>query len=70
MGGEYLNSGSCAIVVILIQDICYVVNVGDSRAVLSESNGLIIEDLSRDHKPSDAQEAERIKRAGGYISQL
>ncbi len=60
MGNEYCNTGSCAIVALLIEDICYIINVGDSRAVLSESNGTIIEDLSRDHKPTDEKEAERI----------
>jgi protein phosphatase 2C family protein 2/3 len=31
------KSGSCAIVLLIVGDICYAVNVGDSRAVLSSN---------------------------------
>jgi len=29
------RSGSCALAVLIVNDICYIANVGDSRAVLS-----------------------------------
>lgn len=61
------KSGSCAIVVLIVQDICYVANVGDSRAVLSSDSGTKCYGLSNDHKPGDDKEAERIKKAGGEI---
>jgi protein phosphatase 2C family protein 2/3 len=61
------KSGSCAIVVLIVQEECYVANVGDSRAVLSSDQGMRCIGLSNDHKPGDEKEAERIKEAGGEI---
>lgn len=61
------KSGSCAIVVLIVGDICYVANVGDSRAVMSSGRGEKAVALSVDHKPSDDAEASRIKDAGGCI---
>lgn len=63
------KSGSCAIVVLIIGDACFVANVGDSRALLSGQKGLKIYPLSRDHKPSDEHERKRIIEAGGQIYQ-
>jgi len=50
------KSGSCAIVVLIVGSICYVANVGDSRALLSGHGGDKIYALSRDHKPGDDEE--------------
>lgn len=63
------RSGSCAIVVLIVGEICYVANVGDSRAVLSSNGGQSAVALSRDHKPSDIEEYKRIIKAGGQIYQ-
>lgn len=63
------RSGSCAIVVLIVGEICYVANVGDSRAVLSSGAGQSSTALSRDHKPSDIEEYKRIVKAGGQIYQ-
>jgi protein phosphatase 2C family protein 2/3 len=63
------KSGSCAIVVLLVEDICYVANVGDSRAVMSGSLGSRTIPLSKDHKPDEEGEAKRIVEAGGKIYQ-
>ena len=61
------RSGSCAIVVLIVGEICYVANVGDSRAVLSLDGGKKVIALSRDHKPSCQDEFKRIITAGGSI---
>lgn len=47
------RSGSCAICILIVGDVCYVANVGDSRAVLSMNGGDQVQALSQDHKPSD-----------------
>lgn len=44
----------------IINDIVYVVNVGDSRVIMSIDSGNQIGVLSRDHKPDDEQEKIRI----------
>lgn len=59
------RSGSCAIVILIIGEVCFAANVGDSRALLSGSGGKKIYPLSRDHKPSDDSEKKRIIDAGG-----
>jgi serine/threonine protein phosphatase PrpC len=61
------RSGSCAIVVIIIEDACYVANLGDSRALLSEDSSTNVRVLSRDHRPDDEAEKNRIQRAGGSV---
>ena len=50
------KSGSCAIVVLIVGEQCFVANVGDSRAVLSSNQSQQVIALSRDHKPSDVNE--------------
>ena len=63
----YDYSGSCAIVVLTINDICYIANLGDSRALYSYDSGAKFYQLSRDHKPNDPKEKKRIYKAGGSI---
>lgn len=70
---DYLNSydcdksGSCILLTLIVGDECYIANVGDSRAVLSTENGKLLYSLSRDHKPTDSKEQERIMKEGGKI---
>lgn len=48
---------------------CYVANVGDSRAIMSVDGGEKIIVLSQDHKPTAEQESKRIISNGGKIYQ-
>lgn len=54
------RSGACALCVIFAGKECFVANVGDSRAVLSKKFGGEVVELTRDHKPGDKGEEERI----------
>ena len=63
------TSGSCAVVVLVVGETCYVANLGDSRAVMSGERGKKVYCLSKDHKPSDVEEKSRIEAAGGQVYQ-
>lgn len=58
--------GCTACVCLIAGDTIYCANAGDSRCVLSQNKSEV--PLSFDHKPSNPEEEERIKRAGGYVS--
>jgi len=51
----------------IIDDMAYVINVGDSRCIMSLDSGAQIAACSRDHKPDDNQERIRIQAAGGKV---
>lgn len=61
------TSGSCAIIILIIENRVYIANVGDSRAILSAKNGTKFYMLSKDHRPGDEGEYKRILDAGGKI---
>lgn len=61
------KSGSCAIITLILDDIVYVANVGDSRAIMSADRGKKIYCLSKDHKPNEPSENIRIVDNGGRI---
>ena len=67
--GNDQRSGSCAIVVLIVGEVAYVANVGDSRAFMSTDSGTKIVPLSVDHKPENEAETERIERCGGKVYQ-
>ena len=52
-----------------MENVGYVVNVGDSRAILSKHHGKETVPLSEDHKPESASEKARIVANGGQIYQ-
>ena len=62
-------SGSCAIVILIVEKKCFVANLGDSRALMTGNFGEKTYVLSRDHRPSDEKEYKRIIDAGGKIYQ-
>ena len=65
----YDKSGSCAIIALIIDNICYIANVGDSRALISLNKGKDIRVLTTDHKPNEEHESKRIILNGGKIYQ-
>jgi serine/threonine protein phosphatase PrpC len=62
------KSGSCALIVLIIDDKIYIGNVGDCRAIGSEQGGKQFYSLTKDHKPEEPSEQERITRNGGQVS--
>ncbi|CAD8143725.1 unnamed protein product [Paramecium octaurelia] len=61
-------SGSTTVIALIQQNQLWTANVGDSRAILCRnSNGWRAIPLTRDHKPSDEAEKQRILQAGGRI---
>ena len=67
--GDIDRSGSCAIVALIIDDMCYIGNTGDSRACMSADGGKQVVGLSNDHKPTDDIEMYRILTNNGRIYQ-
>jgi len=61
-----LQAGCTSVVVLLVNRTLYIANAGDSRAVISR--GGVAMALSRDHKPAQRVETNRIHLAGGFIT--
>ena len=67
---EVINkSGSCAIILLLVDNIIYIANVGDSRCLLSMNGGKKFLEVTKDHKPNSPDEKKRIELFGGKIYQ-
>ena len=63
------RSGSCAIVILFVDNIVYIANVGDSRALFSENNGKRYIEITEDHKPNNPREKKRVIKNGGHVYQ-
>ena len=63
------HSGSCAVVIIIVDKKIYIANVGDSRAILSINLGKEYIIVTEDHKPSNEKERIRIIKNGGQVYQ-
>ena len=63
------KSGSCALILLTVNNLLYIANVGDSRCLISSKNGKILKDVTRDHKPNYPYEKERIIKYNGNIYQ-
>ncbi|CAM9932080.1 unnamed protein product, partial [Hapterophycus canaliculatus] len=60
------QAGSTATTCLVIGSRLYMANVGDSRTVVCRGGKLWMASL--DHKPSRADEQERVQRAGGFVA--
>ncbi|CAD8157050.1 unnamed protein product [Paramecium pentaurelia] len=61
------KSGCCAVFALFVDNNCYVANIGDSRAIISQ--GGKGKSITVDHKPSTQEEQQRINKFGGQIYQ-
>ena len=63
------KSGSCALIMLIIKNILYIANVGDSRGIASINNGQKYISITEDHRPNSKKEEKRIINNGGFIYQ-
>lgn len=62
------DSGTTAVVALVVGNKVIVANAGDSRCVVCRQDGKVF-DMSDDHKPEDQIELERIEKAGGHVNE-
>lgn len=61
-----LTAGSTAIVALVVGNMIYMINLGDSKGlIVSGRKGVILE--TSDHKPGDPSEMQRIQQIGGNV---
>ncbi|KAJ6239154.1 phosphatase 2c [Anaeramoeba flamelloides] len=60
-----LYTGTTAVIIIIMGNFVWVVNLGDSKAVLCRNGNTI--PITKSQKPSDPEEKKRIEEAGGTV---
>lgn len=60
------NSGSTALISIQNNNIFYIANIGDSRAIINDGN--FSKQITIDHKPNVSNEYLRIRKLGGNVT--
>lgn len=68
--GNHKFSGSCALTIVVGPKFGLAINVGDSRALCSRSNGTVVEDITYDHKPEATGEFNRVIKNGGELYRM
>lgn len=63
---DLVNAGCTSVVTLIRGRDLYVANAGDSRGVMCRAGTAVA--LSYDHKPQDEVELNRIKKAGGFVT--
>lgn len=69
---QSMTSGCTCVTIYCRGNTLYVANAGDSRAVMAHKDpagghALLAKNLTRDHKPDDPEERDRIIAAGGFV---
>jgi len=67
---KFLTGGSCALILMTINDDLYIINLGDSKAILSKNKSEKIFSLNYVHSPNNLNEIQRIKKNGGEIKNI
>ncbi|XP_028394339.1 integrin-linked kinase-associated serine/threonine phosphatase 2C-like isoform X2 [Dendronephthya gigantea] len=65
-----LKDGSTAVSILVVNDVLYVANLGDSKALLcrrNEDGKYSIVSLTKDHSPTQYEERLRIQKSGGNV---
>ena len=67
---DFDRSGTCAICILIVNNHSFIINLGDSRAVIghNQQGQKIVYQMSIDHKANRPDEKERIEKNGGYVA--
>ena len=68
---DFEASGTCVIGILIVGNHCYIINLGDSRAIIGhnqQSNQKVAYQMSIDHKANRQDETERIEKNGGHVA--